>query len=274
MKKFLLWFLAFIIAAGTMVYQRLTGPTYPYKGKVEIDATLVKFELPRSSVNTSDCKVSVDVPDSDISGSLEYKRYKTEDAWKKVPLERKDNTLIASFPPNQPMAGKLAYRVILAKGEKSVSLSGENPIVIRFRGDVPIYVLIPHVLIMLLALLFSTRAGLAALDKKSDPRKYAKWAAVLFFITGFILGPLMQYYGFGLLWSGFPLGHDLTDNKTLVAMIGWLIALFMMRRGKPARGWVLAASILLLVVFLIPHSLLGSELDYSKMAPPARINLP
>jgi hypothetical protein len=42
----------------------------------------------------------------------------------------------------------------------------------------------------------------------------------------------------------------------------------MMRRGKPARGWVLAASILLLVVFLIPHSLLGSELDYSKMAPP------
>jgi len=77
-----------------------------------------------------------------------------------------------------------------------------------------------------------------------------------------------------LLWSGFPLGHDLTDNKTLVAMIGWLIALFMMRRGKPARGWVLAASILLLVVFLIPHSLLGSELDYSKMAPPARINLP
>jgi hypothetical protein len=274
MKKFLFWFLAFIIAAGTMLYQRLTGPTYPYNGKVEIDATLVKFELPRSSVNTSDCEVAVDVPDSDISGFLEYKRYKTEDAWTKVPLERKDNMLIASFPPKQPMAGKLAYRVILAKGEKSVSLSGENPIVIRFRGDVPIYVLIPHVLIMLLALLFSTRAGLAALDKKSDPGKYAKWAAVLFFITGFILGPLMQYYGFGLLWSGFPLGHDLTDNKALVAMVGWLIALFMMRRGKPARGWVLAASILLLVVFLIPHSLLGSELDYSKMAPPARINLP
>lgn len=273
MKKFLLWFLAFIIAAGTMVYQRLTGPTYPYNGKAEMDAALVKFELPRSSVNTSDCEVAVVVPNSDISGFLEYKRYKTEDAWTKVPLERKDNTLIASLP-KQPMAGKLAYRVILAKGEKSVSLSGENPIVIRFRGDVPIYVLIPHVLIMLLALLFSTRAGLAALDKKSDPGKYAKWAAVLFFITGFILGPLMQYYGFGLLWSGFPLGHDLTDNKTLVAMVGWLIALFMMRRGKPARGWVLAASILLLVVFLIPHSLLGSELDYSKMAPPARINLP
>jgi hypothetical protein len=123
---------------------------------------------------------------------------------------------------------------------------------------------------MLLALLFSTRAGLAALDKKSHPGKYAKWAAVLFFISGFILGPLMQYYGFGVLWTGFPVGHDLTDNKTLVAMIGWIIALFMVRKGKPARGWILAASVLLLVVFLIPHSLFGSELDYTKLAPAAK----
>ncbi len=273
MKKFVPWFLAFIIAAGTMVYQRMTGPTYPARGKIEIDAAAIKFELPRSAVNKSDCEVAVDVPDLTISGFLEWKRYKAEDEWEKKPFARKDNKLIA-FLPKQPMAGKLAYRVILAKGEKSVSLSGENPIVIRFRRDVPTSILIPHVLIMLLALMFSTRAGLAALDKKSDPGKYAKWAAVLFFITGFILGPLMQYFGFGLFWSGFPLGHDLTDNKTLVAMIGWLIALFMMRRGKPARGWVLAASILLLAVFLIPHSLLGSELDYSRVSPPAKIDWP
>jgi hypothetical protein len=80
----------------------------------------------------------------------------------------------------------------------------------------------------------------------------------------------MQYYGFGVLWTGFPVGHDLTDNKTLVAMIGWIIALFMVRKGKPARGWILAASVLLLVVFLIPHSLFGSELDYTKLAPAAK----
>jgi hypothetical protein len=123
---------------------------------------------------------------------------------------------------------------------------------------------------MFLAMLFSTRAGLAALDRKSNPRKLALWAAALLFIGGFILGPLVQHFGFGPYWTGFPLGFDLTDNKTLIAMIGWIIALIAGRKGKPARGWVLAAAILLLIVYSIPHSLLGSELDYSKLSPPIK----
>jgi hypothetical protein len=45
-------------------------------------------------------------------------------------------------------------------------------------------------------------------------------------------------------------------------MAGWVVALVAGRRGRPARGWTLAASILMLVIFLIPHSLLGSELKY------------
>jgi len=264
MKKILLWVLAFFIAAAVMSYQRLTGPTYPYRGKIDVAGTIIKFELPRSAVNLRDCEVTIDVPAGDISGYIEWKRFRTEDAWTTVPFERKDGKLTARLP-RQPMAGKLAYRIVLAKGGRETPLTGANPVIIRFRGDVPIYVVIPHVLAMLLALMFSVRAGMASLDKQSHPGKYAKWAAVLFFIAGFVFGPMMNYFGFGMLWGGFPLGHDLTDTKSLVAMIGWIIALRAGRKGKPARGWVLAAATLLLVVFLIPHSVLGSELDYSKL---------
>jgi hypothetical protein len=84
-----------------------------------------------------------------------------------------------------------------------------------------------------------------------------------------ILGPLVQKYAFGALWTGFPFGYDLTDNKTLIAFLGWIAAWIAGRKGKPARGWVLGASILLLVVYLIPHSLFGSELDYSKINTPS-----
>jgi hypothetical protein len=45
-------------------------------------------------------------------------------------------------------------------------------------------------------------------------------------------------------------------------MIAWLAALIAGRKGRPARGWVLAAAIVMLIVFSIPHSLLGSELVY------------
>jgi hypothetical protein len=268
-KKILLWFLSFVIAAGTMVYQRVTGPTYPSRGKIDIFGETIKFRLPRSAENLGDCEVSIAVPSADFSGYMEYKRHGSTDAWTRVALANKkdDKTkkdVLTGFLPKQAMAGKLDYLVYLVSGGKSLSLSGKEAVVIRFRGVVPLFILYPHILIMLLALMFSTRAGLAALGKKDHPGQYAKWAAALFFITGFILGPLMQYFGFGVLWAGFPLGSDLTDTKSLVAMIGWIIALFMMRKGKPARGWVLAASLLLLAAFLIPHSMMGSELDYSK----------
>ena len=214
-------------------------------------------------MNERDCEVAVNVADNDSSGFIEWRRFPTEDPWTRVPLERKDGKL-AALLPRQPRAGKLEYRVVLTSADRETSLSGPSPVIIRFRGSVPVYVVIPHVLAMLLALMFSMRAGMAAIDKNSHPGKYARGAAVVFFIAGFIFGPMMQYFGFGLLWTGFPLGHDLTDTKTLVAMIGWIVALRAGRKGKPARAWVLGAAVLLLVVFLIPHSVLGSELNYSK----------
>jgi hypothetical protein len=63
---------------------------------------------------------------------------------------------------------------------------------------------------------------------------------------------------FGVFWSGFPLGHDLTDTKTLLIMIAWIAALASGRKTRPKRGWVLAASIITLIIYFIPHSLWGS----------------
>jgi hypothetical protein len=269
MRKALLWILAVLITLAAAVYQRMTGPTYPYRGKATVGDAAIKFRLPRSAEIIKDCEVSVKIADPSVMGSLEYKRYRSDDPWTKIAMEKKDDKLVA-YLPQQPMAGKLAYSVLLVKDEKEVSLTGADPIIIRFKGAVPMLVLLPHVIIMFLAMLFSTRAGLAALDRKSNPRKFALWAAALLFIGGFVLGPLVQHFGFGPYWTGFPIGFDLTDNKTLIAMIGWIIALVAGRKGKPARGWVLAAAILLLAVYSIPHSLLGSELHYSKLNPPIK----
>jgi hypothetical protein len=91
----------------------------------------------------------------------------------------------------------------------------------------------------------------------------------MFALGGFVFGPWMQHEAFGPWWAGFPFGTDMTDNKTAVAMLSWLVALWMMRGGKTARGAVITAMIITLTVFLIPHSVFGSQLDWSQ-APPAR----
>ncbi|MFZ2054056.1 MAG: hypothetical protein WAU81_07645 [Candidatus Aminicenantales bacterium] len=261
MKKILLWLLAFVITASSAIYQRMTGPTYPLRGKAALSKGEIGFRLPRSAEITADCEVGVEAADPGITGRLLYKRFKTADPWTETTMSRQDGRLVG-YLPKQPMAGKLAYKVVLADLEKEVSLNGDKPIVIRFKGHTPMPLLLAHVHIIFAAMLFSTRAGLAALDRRSDPKRLAVWTVILFFAGGFILGPLMQKFAFDAWWTGFPLGTDLTDSKTLFAMLAWVAVLIAGRGGRQNRRWVLAASVVTLIVFLIPHSLLGSELKY------------
>jgi hypothetical protein len=267
MKKIAFWVIAVLITASSAIYQRLTGPAYLIRGKTIINDSEIAYKLERSYENIKDYEIAIKVDSEEITGYLIYKRHKTDDPWTKIPFVRSEDSLVASLP-KQPPAGKLDYKVILSSQGNEISLSGEKPVIIRFKGQVPSAILIPHIIIMFLAILLSTRAGIAALDSKSNPRKLALWATGILIIGGFILGPLVQKFAFGQLWTGFPISNDLTDTKTLIAIIGWIAAVIAGRGGKPARPWVLGASILLLVVYLIPHSLLGSELDYTKMSPP------
>jgi hypothetical protein len=42
-KKVLLWVLAALLALAAMIYQRSTGPTYEFKGKLEANGEKVKI---------------------------------------------------------------------------------------------------------------------------------------------------------------------------------------------------------------------------------------
>jgi ABC-type Fe3+ transport system permease subunit len=115
---------------------------------------------------------------------------------------------------------------------------------------------------MFLAMLLSNLAGLTAAFGRSEQRRQGRWALWLLLAGGMILGPLVQKYAFGELWTGVPFGWDLTDNKTLIAIIGWVLAV-VMNRKRERPGYTIAAAILLLLVYSIPHSLFGSQLDYA-----------
>ncbi|MBC7186692.1 MAG: hypothetical protein H5U38_06620, partial [Calditrichaeota bacterium] len=222
------------------------------------------FRLPRSATIGSGAPVAIAVPDTSIRGTLVYRRYRSHDEWTAVPMRWERGILVAELP-EQPPAGKVMYVVRLARNDQEISLTKE-PVVLRFKGHVPIGVLLPHILLITLAMFFSNRAGLEAIGKGGKPRPFMLVTIVLFLAGGFVLGPIVQELAFGAFWTGFPFGHDLTDNKTLLAMVGWLVAWWVTGGGRRRRGWVVAAAVLMMAVYLIPHSLLGSELDYTAMA--------
>jgi len=140
-------------------------------------------------------------------------------------------------------------------------------VIIRFRGGVPAWVLVSHILVIFAGMLLSTRTGLEALRQGPRTWQLTIWTISCLTVGGLILGPIVQKYAFDAFWTGWPFGHDLTDNKLAVAMLFWVVALWRGRKSPRGRGWAIAASLITLVVWLIPHSLLGSELDYTQTPP-------
>jgi len=260
LRNILFWILAVIITVAALGYQRKTGPTYPADGSFALGGKTYEYSLTRSH-DIGDAPVELVIPDPNVRGALVFKRFKVSEAWTEIPMQRQGDRLTAALP-HQPPAGKLEYFLRLSQGEETITVPSNEDIVIRFKGHVPVWILAPHILLITLAMLLSTRAGLEALPSTGKPRLYAYWAAGLLFVAGMIFGPLVQRFAFGALWTGIPFGWDLTDNKTLIAMIGWAVAVWALSKGRRARAWVIMAAFLLLLVFSIPHSMAGSELNY------------
>lgn len=263
-KSILLWLIAFILTVFTAIYQRMTGPTYPISGETVVGSEVIKYNLDRTHGGDGDHPVEIRVDDEKICGELLWKRYKTDDEFTSVELVRKDGKLTASLP-HQPPAGKLVYHIILQKEEEVLILPQKGEVIIRFKGDVPVAFLIPHIIFIFGAMLLSTRTGLDYFNEGNKLKPLTILTFIFVIIGGFILGPIIQYYAFGAFWTGFPFGHDLTDNKILVGFIGWLLALIALYKFKNPNRWIIFASILMFIIFLIPHSLLGSELDYNEL---------
>jgi len=255
MKKTLIWILAVIITAGLSYYQRATGPTNPKKLTVEINGGRYDLKFPRSGVQVDEI-ISLEGLPKETEATLHYHRYPTNDAYTDVPFEWNGDKLEGILPV-QPVAGKLAYYMTIDGKE----YFKDEPLLIRFRNDVPAGVMIPHILLMFLAMLFAVYTMLIALFKFKQTNKWLVITVVTLFVGGFIFGPLMQHYAFGPYWTGFPFGTDLTDNKTLISFIFFLVALFT-RKWKYNRYLIIAASVIMMLIFTIPHSANGSEYNY------------
>ena len=255
MKKSVYWLLAIVITLILSVYQRMTGPTYPKKVTIELNGENYKIKLPRSGVQHDETVTLKGMP-ADVNPKIHYRRYPTTNDYTTVDFTWKDSVWQAVLPV-QPVAGKLQYYITV--GDKDYL--ADEPIVIRFRNDVPAYILIPHILLMFGAMLFAVYTFLLVIRRKA----YRKWLWITvgtLFVGGFILGPLVQHAAFGPWWAGFPYGTDLTDNKTLISFLFFLAALATLK-WKYNKWVVVLAVLMMIAVFSIPHSTYGSEYDYS-----------
>ncbi|MBI2417077.1 MAG: hypothetical protein HYV28_04115, partial [Ignavibacteriales bacterium] len=138
-RSVFIWVIAILVTLGSAYYQRATGPSYPVKGELTLEGTVIQYKLERSHVTGSDYEITIPVTNKSITGIVTWHRYNSDDEWQQLLLKNDGSRLNATIP-SQPPAGKVEYMVTLMTDKSTAQLTIE-PVVMRFRGDVPAYIL-------------------------------------------------------------------------------------------------------------------------------------
>ncbi len=136
--------------------------------------------------------------------------------------------------PAKEKGSKQYYHIEVYKNNiKIATFPTAGDQVIKFKGNVTHVVLVAHILCMFATIFFGLMAVFTSIDLargKGDARLSILYVLLTFasaYIGGIPLGIVVfrQTFG-GSGWGGWPLGTDITDTKTELLLLFWLITLF------------------------------------------------
>ncbi len=142
---------------------------------------------------------------------------------------------------------------------------------LRFKGHVPHILLYTHIWTMFIGLLLFLFASYRSWNYLKERGAYdgiektTLYGLLFLFIGGFPLGFLMGYFTFGKPWTGFPVGSDVTDTKTLIVFVYWLIVVGLFRASRAGTSdekkerlyanLIIWGTLFTCIIYLIPHSI-------------------
>ncbi len=136
---------------------------------------------------------------------------------------------------------------------------------IRYEGKATFILLLLHIVLMIGAFFLLIHALYYALNylftrERGDAIiRTVNLGIITFFITGFPIGWIIEKQVLGNYWEGIPFGWDITDSKTLIILIIWLILIIFRAKDKVSLNsyakWVIVNTIITIALFLLPHSL-------------------
>lgn len=156
-------------------------------------------------------------------------------------------------------------RVILPETASEVFESEYNYYKVRFEGKASFILLLFHIVLMIAAFFLLIHALYYALNYLATEERgeaivrSVNLGIITFFITGFPIGWVIEKQVLGNYWEGIPFGWDITDSKTLIILVIWLIVIWLKTKNKMSirtyAKWVIINTIITIMLFLLPHSL-------------------
>lgn len=185
-----------------------------------------------------------------------------------------DNTLVGNLPDGE-IGQRLRYRIDLIMNDTvktSMSQDSSLGFLLKYKGHVSAFIIIPHIILLFASIFCGFLAVFYGIDLLTGKKqvKQAAIAVLLTFFCGFIGGIIIgievthEVFG-GSGWGGWPVGKDITDTKTEVFLLFWLVTMIFgwasfsgkkLAISNKVYGMMIMISFLVtLAAFLIPHSL-------------------
>ncbi len=219
-------------------------------------------------------EVRIDVP----AGCRLYAQYLPpgSDSVQRRGFIREGGNRMGVYLPPYRQGDKVRYAIQLVRhdGTQVRMPRGGGWYVVRYKAHADTWVLVAHVaamfagfFCMVLAFFAAVRALRSGAGKRGAMAA-TRWVLLFTFLGGGPLGFILNRQTFGPAWEGYPFGVDITDNKTMIMFLFWLVSALLawgsfVGRGEErdrlgAKGFaraVVASFIVSLALFLIPHSI-------------------
>ena len=174
-----LWVLAVIITVASIYYQRITGPTYAKSGNIIYSGKQINYKLERSGLTTESTQVKILTEDPNIKGTLIWKGYNSKEDEQGITMKFENGFLIGELPKKDMAATKLQYYIKLSSektNNQNVESFGyipdKNGVVIRFRDNVPFYILILHIVFIFAFELLTLKTAMEFFRKEPNYKIY------------------------------------------------------------------------------------------------------
>ncbi len=244
--------------------------------KLEKEGLRVEHSTVFEQVGKDSLVVGINVESSDsLSVNLVYICLR-DNVRKSVKIGEGNSGLWEANLPSLNKGEKLKYSFVLLRDGKRILRvpADEQFYLVKYKGNISTPVLGLHILFMFFAFFFMSEVLVGALsillygEEIGYTIRMTRIALSCLFIGGWPLGFILNYQRFGPVWEGFPFGWDITDNKTQIIFLFWLVAIFLVRGsffgrgdehdliGKKQYAYVVIICFLITVgLYLVPHSL-------------------
>jgi hypothetical protein len=251
--------LFFAIAAGLTVIavfvQQIMDNDFPYRTTLNLPDKSYTFSLPKVNEGVVDCIIELTIPDPNYEGYLYYKMFGSNGNWKRIKLLRLNDKLVSILPYQKPMV-KLMYYLEIADSKGNLyPIHKDNPLIVLFRNQVPRIITYSIALLFFVSLIFSSYAGIVAVFNVSHLFKYIR---LVFYLL--LVALMLDFIAYIIAYQHIlvePSPHnDLRFYKNLIILILWSLLYFSHRNRPEKRFFVVAVSLLTLLLFVAPDHLI------------------